>query len=134
MALLYGRARRLTAKNGGFRPGQRLFVQCANGEFAQAMITLQQMMQEGLNPSGAAVGALIEGHAPGDLHVAFKLLAAATKMPPECMPPQSALLTFLRQCEMQAIDRQVGLGRIVAFHRRSSSSYQIYEEIRCLYF
>ena len=66
------------------------------GELTGAMITLKQMMQEGLNPSGAAMGALIEAHAPVELHIAFKLLSATAKLP--VRSPPRILARPLRIC------------------------------------
>ena len=89
----------------------RIFMQCANLELNAAMNTLRQMMTEGLQPSGAVIGALVEAHAPSELPTAFKLLAATLKMPPESMPAPSAVLTFIRQCEMQEVETEA-IGRV----------------------
>ena len=52
-------------------------------------------------------------------------------------------LTFSRHWLLQAeadaasaavLEVQLGLGRIVALHHRTSASYQIHEHIRCLHF
>jgi hypothetical protein len=84
MALLYERAGRLTAKNGGFRPHRA--VGRGNEVVALMCKSLEHLL----------VGKSLEDDILSDL------------------------MTFSRTLT------QVGLGRIVAMHRRSSTSYHIF--------
>jgi hypothetical protein len=88
MVFLYGRARRLTAKNGGFRPGQTPTPRAALAR----------------TPSSTA---------SAGTRSAASRTRSSTRMPPRA---------------------RWGLGRILAFHHRSSTLYQIREHTVCLCF
>jgi hypothetical protein len=114
MGLLYGRAGRLTAKNGGFRPGR-------------AVVNLTRLLDHPAAAAGAAAAASAAGAAPG---------AAASSSAASAGGGGAAAAADLLGAFSASVwpgeTVHAGPGRVVASYHRSPALYQIYERIRCL--
>jgi hypothetical protein len=74
MALLYGRAGRLTARNGGFRPGQARFSSYASSlAFANATYALEAELYPACRSSSTSRTSKV---APGESVIFLKVINA----------------------------------------------------------
>jgi hypothetical protein len=151
MGLLYGRAGRLTAKNGGFRPGRavaRRFsaISVEARARAEAELAGRGAAEEAARRKATDDAATVEDLLQAIVGTVAAVIGTARKDEPERTKPQRAPAWrfenafgngFWKRCfEAPLRDPQVlvGLGRIVTLYYCSSTLYQIHEHIRCLCF
>ena len=77
------------------------------GKLEKGMAALEKMLGKKKYPHSKSVGALLLAHSSTKtLPVAFKILKATDKYPAASLPPNKALVTFLRQCERDQVDKK----------------------------